>query len=76
MKLHVKCDRCGTYAEGTQHAAGYVVLLPEGWTHLRFFGEPLRVNEGLPVGPLAAELCPMCSPVVERAAKAAIERRT
>lgn len=76
MKLHVKCDRCSTYAEGAEYALGYMVQLPEGWTHLRFFGGPLRLNEGLPEGPLAAELCPNCTAIVTKAAKAAIDRKT
>lgn len=76
MKLHVKCDRCGTYTEGVQNSPGYPVVLPAGWTHLRFFGEPMQLNQGLPVGDLSAELCPDCTVIVVKAAKAAIERRT
>jgi hypothetical protein len=76
MKLHVKCDRCGIYVEGVQENADWRVSLPEGWTHLRFFGEPIRLNQGLPDGDVRAELCPACTKIVEGAAKAAIERRT
>ncbi len=76
MKIHVKCDRCGVYAEATQEHPQYPVRLPEKWTHLRFFGEPLLINECLPCGGLSAELCPTCTAMVEKAAKAAIERWT
>lgn len=76
MKLHVKCDRCSTFAEGIQEHPLDRVWLPQGWTHLRFFEEPITINCGMPESGLKAELCPTCTVIVQKAAQAAIDRRT